>query len=122
MVSLPEASLFEAQSVSDVWLEVVERTSKFLRSVVLGGELYSGSGGSAASAQPGNPIPMADRHTALSLLLEFAIQKGNSTLQQLYIKIKILEYLSLYMYHLNTFKFEWRFLWYVYFVEMWHVT
>jgi hypothetical protein len=28
---------------------------------------------------------MADRHTALSLLLEFAIQKGNSTLKQLYV-------------------------------------
>ena len=72
-MSLPEAALFEAQSVSEVWLEVVERTSKFLRSVVLGGEsLTLGS----ASAQPASPIPMADRHTALSLLLEFSVLKG----------------------------------------------
>ena len=61
------------QSVSEVWLKVVERTSKFLRSVILGGEpLTTG----LASAQPVNVIPMSDRHTALSLLLEFAIQKG----------------------------------------------
>ena len=75
-MSLPEAALFEAQSVSEVWLEVVERTSKFLRSVVLGGEsLTLGS----ASAQPASPIPMADRHTALSLLLEFSVLKGYSS-------------------------------------------
>jgi E3 ubiquitin-protein ligase HERC2 len=72
-MSLPEASLFEAHSVSEVWLEVVERTSKFLKSVVLGGEpLTLGT----VSAQPANPIPMSDRHTALSLLLEFAVLKG----------------------------------------------
>jgi hypothetical protein len=34
--SLPEATLFDENSVSPVWLEVVERSDKFLRQVVLG--------------------------------------------------------------------------------------
>jgi len=34
--SLPEATLFDESSVSPVWLEVVERSDKFLRQVVLG--------------------------------------------------------------------------------------
>lgn len=34
--SLPEATLFDETSVSPVWLEVVERASKFLHSVVAG--------------------------------------------------------------------------------------
>ena len=34
--ALPEALLFDESSVSSVWLEVVERASKFLRSVVDG--------------------------------------------------------------------------------------
>ena len=34
--SLPEATLFDENSVSTVWLEVVERAAKFLRSVVEG--------------------------------------------------------------------------------------
>lgn len=34
--SLPEASLFDEGTVSSVWLEVVERATKFLRSVVTG--------------------------------------------------------------------------------------
>ena len=33
---LPEATLFDEASVSPVWLEVVERATKFLRSVVAG--------------------------------------------------------------------------------------
>ena len=36
MRSLPEASLFDEHAVSGIWLEVVERASKFLRSVVEG--------------------------------------------------------------------------------------
>lgn len=34
--SLPGATLFDENSVSPVWLEVVERSDKFLRQVVLG--------------------------------------------------------------------------------------
>lgn len=34
--SLPEATLFDEGSVSSVWLEVVERATKFLHSVVAG--------------------------------------------------------------------------------------
>lgn len=34
--SLPEATLFDESNVSQVWLEVVERSAKFLRQVVTG--------------------------------------------------------------------------------------
>lgn len=34
--SLPEATLFDETNVSQVWLEVVERSAKFLRQVVTG--------------------------------------------------------------------------------------
>lgn len=34
--ALPEASLFDESTVSAVWLEVVERATRFLRSVVMG--------------------------------------------------------------------------------------
>lgn len=34
--SLPEATLFDESNVSPVWLEVVERSTKFLKQVVLG--------------------------------------------------------------------------------------
>lgn len=34
--TLPEATLFDESSVSPVWLEVVERATKFLRTVVAG--------------------------------------------------------------------------------------
>lgn len=34
--AMPEATLFHQEAVSSVWLEVVERADKFLRSVVLG--------------------------------------------------------------------------------------
>ena len=68
LVLLPPASLFDQSNVSSVWMEVVERTSKFLRSVVMGD----------LSSDPGAvEIPSKDRNTALTLLLEFAIQKGS---------------------------------------------
>ncbi len=34
--SLPEATLFDESAVSPVWLEVVDRSARFLRQVVLG--------------------------------------------------------------------------------------
>lgn len=34
--SLPEATLFDESNVSQIWLEVVERSAKFLRQVVTG--------------------------------------------------------------------------------------
>lgn len=33
---LPEAQLFDEETVSPVWLEVVDKANKFLRTVVLG--------------------------------------------------------------------------------------
>lgn len=39
--SLPEATLFEEGSVSGVWIEVVDRATKFLHSVV-GGYVFRG--------------------------------------------------------------------------------
>ncbi len=64
--TLPPASLFDA-NVSPVWMEVVERTTKFLRGVVKQDELLEAEG---------TVVPVEDRHRALAILLEFAIQKG----------------------------------------------
>ncbi|XP_041055229.1 E3 ubiquitin-protein ligase HERC2 isoform X4 [Carcharodon carcharias] len=73
--SLPEASLFDEGTVSSVWLEVVERATKFLRSVVTG-DLH----GAPSSKGSGN-IPLQDQHLALAILLELAVQRG--TLSQM---------------------------------------
>ncbi|XP_054728194.1 probable E3 ubiquitin-protein ligase HERC2 [Anastrepha obliqua] len=62
---LPEASLFDATQVSTLWIEVLERSIKFLRQVALGDPL----GGRCTA-------PREDRHTALCLLLELGAQKG----------------------------------------------
>nr|XP_012152188.1 PREDICTED: E3 ubiquitin-protein ligase HERC2 [Megachile rotundata] len=65
--SLPEATLFDENNVSQVWLEVVERSAKFLRQVVTG-EIVNG--------RSWCPIPLADQHTALCLLLELVTQRA----------------------------------------------
>ena len=75
LVLLPPASLFDQSNVSSVWMEVVERTSKFLRSVVMGDICTSDQAGSASGGHV--EIPSKDKNTALTLLLEFAIQKGS---------------------------------------------
>ncbi|XP_020805471.1 probable E3 ubiquitin-protein ligase HERC2 [Drosophila serrata] len=62
---LPEATLFEAAAVSPLWMEVMERSIKFLRLVALGDPM----GGRCTA-------PLNDRHTALCLLLELGVQKG----------------------------------------------
>lgn len=66
MQGLPEASLFDSAQVSPLWLEVLERSLKFLRQVVVG-DLIAGGRGS---------VPKSDRDIALSLLLELESQKG----------------------------------------------
>lgn len=66
MQGLPEASLFDSVHVSPLWLEVLERSLKFLRQVVVG-DLITGGRGS---------VPKSDRDIALSLLLELESQKG----------------------------------------------
>uniref|UniRef100_A0A182QWD0 HECT-type E3 ubiquitin transferase n=1 Tax=Anopheles farauti TaxID=69004 RepID=A0A182QWD0_9DIPT len=63
--TLPEASLFDTSHLSALWIEVVEKSIKFLRQVVLGDVM----GGRCL-------VPKADRHIALSLLLELGAQKG----------------------------------------------
>lgn len=63
---LPEASLFDTSLVSQLWVEVLERSIKFLRQVVLGDVM---GGGRCV-------VPRADRHIALSLLMELGSQKG----------------------------------------------
>ena len=74
---MPPASLYHRENISKVWLEVVDRTEAFLRSVI------TTNGNPSQSACQGNSgdfssvsIPRSDRHAALALLLEFAIQKG----------------------------------------------
>lgn len=62
---LPEASLFDTSQVSALWIEVLERSIKFLRQVVLGDVM----GGRCL-------VPRSDRHIALSLLMELGSQKG----------------------------------------------
>uniref|UniRef100_A0A8C9RA53 E3 ubiquitin-protein ligase HERC2 n=1 Tax=Scleropages formosus TaxID=113540 RepID=A0A8C9RA53_SCLFO len=69
--ALPEASLFDEGTVSPVWLEVVERATKFLSSDVHG----------STSAKGPGTIPLQDQHLALAILLELAVQRG--TLSQL---------------------------------------
>lgn len=63
---LPEASLFHSDQVSSLWLEVLERSLKFLRQVVIGDLIAEGR----------CSVPRADRHIALNLLLELESQKG----------------------------------------------
>ncbi|ETN64680.1 hect E3 ubiquitin ligase [Anopheles darlingi] len=63
--TLPEASLFDTSHMSTLWIEVVEKSIKFLRQVVLGDVM----GGRCL-------VPKPDRHIALNLLLELGAQKG----------------------------------------------
>lgn len=81
--SLPEATLFDETNVSQVWLEVVERSAKFLRQVVTG-DIVSG--------RSWCPIPIADQHTALCLLLELVTQRA--TLSSLLDSVCLLLHLS----------------------------
>uniref|UniRef100_A0A8C3FW63 E3 ubiquitin-protein ligase HERC2 n=1 Tax=Chrysemys picta bellii TaxID=8478 RepID=A0A8C3FW63_CHRPI len=80
--ALPEASLFDEGTVSSVWLEVVERATKFLRSVVTG-DVH----GAPSSKGPAN-IPLQDQHLALAILLELAVQRG--TLSQMLSAVMLL--------------------------------
>ncbi|XP_025832237.1 E3 ubiquitin-protein ligase HERC2 [Agrilus planipennis] len=64
---LPVASLFDCSTVSPVWLEVADRSIKFLRQVVTG---------DVVSGRQYCEIPIQDQHTSLNILLELAVQKG----------------------------------------------
>ncbi|KAK7877598.1 hypothetical protein WMY93_031683 [Mugilogobius chulae] len=66
--ALPAATLFDEGTVSSVWLEVVERATKFLSDV-------------HGNASTKGNIPLQDQHLALAILLELAVQRG--TLSQL---------------------------------------
>ncbi|XP_053987984.1 E3 ubiquitin-protein ligase HERC2 isoform X2 [Hylaeus volcanicus] len=81
--SLPEATLFDENNVSQVWLEVVERSAKFLRQVVTG---------NIVSGRSWCPIPLSDQHTALCLLLELVTQRA--TLSSLLDSVCLLLFLS----------------------------
>ncbi|XP_015429351.1 PREDICTED: LOW QUALITY PROTEIN: E3 ubiquitin-protein ligase HERC2 [Dufourea novaeangliae] len=81
--SLPEATLFDETNVSQVWLEVVERSAKFLRQVVTG-DIVSG--------RSWCPVPLTDQHTALCLLLELVTQRA--TLSNLLDSVCLLLHLS----------------------------
>lgn len=64
---LSVATLYEEANVSPIWLEVVERSTKFLRQVVTGDVI---------SGRQYCTVPLEDQHTSLNILLELAIQKG----------------------------------------------
>ncbi|CAH1964040.1 unnamed protein product [Acanthoscelides obtectus] len=82
MRMLPPATLFEKNDVSPVWLEVVERSSKFLRQVV---------NGDVTSGRQYCNVPIEDQHTSLNLLLEFGLQKGtlSSTLDMVLLLLSL---------------------------------
>ncbi|XP_054644739.1 E3 ubiquitin-protein ligase HERC2 isoform X2 [Dunckerocampus dactyliophorus] len=73
--ALPEATLFDEGTVSSVWLEVVERATKFLSDI-------------HGNASTKGNIPLQDQHLALAILLELAVQRG--TLSQLLSAILLL--------------------------------
>nr|XP_057930113.1 E3 ubiquitin-protein ligase HERC2 isoform X6 [Doryrhamphus excisus] len=73
--ALPEATLFDEGTVSSVWLEVVERATKFLSDI-------------HGNASTKGNIPLQDQHLALAILLELAVQRG--TLSQLLCAILLL--------------------------------
>ncbi|KAG9492301.1 hypothetical protein GDO78_000687 [Eleutherodactylus coqui] len=79
--ALPEATLFDEGTVSSVWLEVVERATKFLRSVT--GDIHG-----AQSPRSAGNIPLQDQHLALAILLELAVQRG--TLSQMLSAVMLL--------------------------------
>ena len=60
-----EDSISLSPVLFQVWLDVVERASKFLRQVVCG---------EVSSSTPGPPVE--DRHLALALLSELAVQRA----------------------------------------------
>ncbi|XP_050303138.1 E3 ubiquitin-protein ligase HERC2 [Anthonomus grandis grandis] len=66
---LPPCTLYNEPEISPVWLEVVEKSSKFLRQVVEG-EVPS------SSRQQNCSVPIEDQHTSLNILLEFVLQRG----------------------------------------------
>ena len=65
--ALPEATLFDENNVSQVWLDVVEKSAKFLRQVVTG---------DVVTGRSWCPVPVTDQHTALCLFLELVAQRG----------------------------------------------
>ncbi|KAK0097381.1 hypothetical protein PV326_002182 [Microctonus aethiopoides] len=81
--SLPEATLFEENNVSQVWLEVMEKSAKFLRQVVTS---------DVVTGRSWCPVPVSDQHTALCLLLELVVQRG--TLSSLLDSVILLLHLS----------------------------
>lgn len=68
---IPVATLFDDTKVSPIWLDIVERSVKFLRQVVTG-DLTNNERHTASCA-----VPLQDQHTSLCLLLELALQKGS---------------------------------------------
>ena len=75
---MPPASLYHRENISKVWLEVIDKTESFLRSVITtdGNPTPTTQSGTSSSDFSGFSIPRSDRHAALALLLEFSIQKG----------------------------------------------
>ena len=75
---MPPASLYHRDNISKVWLEVIDKTESFLRSVITtnGHPAHPTTSETNSSDFSSVSIPRSDRHAALALLLEFSIQKG----------------------------------------------
>ncbi|XP_060526978.1 E3 ubiquitin-protein ligase HERC2 [Cylas formicarius] len=67
MRMLPVATLYNQKEISPIWLEVVDRSTKFLRQV---------AAADVSNSRQYCNVPLEDQHTSLNLLLEFALQKG----------------------------------------------
>lgn len=79
LLLLPPASLYDPNLVSPVWLEVVDKTTKFLRSVVLENEGVDGD--------LSKYVPEEDKHKAVLILIELAVQKGINITVGVYVKM-----------------------------------
>ncbi|ODN06550.1 E3 ubiquitin-protein ligase HERC2 [Orchesella cincta] len=69
--NLPEGLLFEDSKINPMWLEIVDKSEAFLRTVVVGNV-----GGDRDRETFTVPVPLQDQYLALCLLLELAAQRG----------------------------------------------
>ncbi|XP_077975128.1 E3 ubiquitin-protein ligase HERC2-like isoform X2 [Styela clava] len=69
--ALPPASMYDVSKISKTWINVVDRTKEFLKSVACGDLGNTHDVGSSV-----HTIPISDQHLAIDLLLEISLQKG----------------------------------------------
>ena len=100
---MPPASLYHRENISKVWLEVIDKTESFLRSVITtdGNPTQTAQPGTTSSDFSGYSIPRSDRHAALALLFEFAIQKGKNYKHHLCFEFIVMNFSSVFLNNLE---------------------